>query len=675
MNETIKIVEPKENWKRTAFIKSLNRTRTEFDKNEIKAKLKEIRIKSIDNYEKFGIEFKKNLIKKGIKVVNAKNSIEATKYIAKIVDNKKLYINKSIVIDELRDGIEKKGFQIIETYKEELGINNEAEIKNYWELAEIPHDILWNSFTSRQPLMSLRNTDRHENRLNSLFSMENKVDNLKNDYDGTGLLGANVVSANDGNIFFLQHSENISKILETLDKIIIVVGIDKIVENSSDAYFQTKCTSLFGLDNILYDLFHFPPKIETNTGEESTTKNHNKKIENRQDSLFSYKNKSKDIHVIILDNGRTKIINSDFKELSYCISCKACRAACPLQNSLREKNRNELSGKEIIFSSLTKNLEYISKNGLYECTLCENCKNVCPLEIPTPSFIVKSRYNAIDFMPEVHQNICQNIKEFNNPFKEEKEQRNMFYRKEYTIKKNSILLYFGCVASYQRGKIISSTTRILDSLGIDYFVLGEEESCCGYPAYISGSNDFQSIVESNVKKINELEPKLMLTTCAGCIKTFRNLYQKYAKLNTKPIHIVEYLAPLIMDGKLKFNKEFKKRVAYHDPCDLGRALNIYEEPRVILKNIPGLNFIEFPKNRENARCCGSGGGLKAFDDELSKSIGTERLTEALENNVEVVVSACPACAMNLQHSSRKLKEERNAKIKIMDITEVVGRAI
>lgn len=642
MIDFVKIVEPLESWKRNAYIKSLNRKKKEFNKNEILEKLKEIREKSIENWEKLEREFEKNIKKKGIKLFFAKKSKEASDYIYKIADNKKFYVNKSIVIDELREEIENKGLQIIDTYQKELNFDGEVIIKNYWELADVPPNILWDSFGIRK---------KNEN-------------NFESDYDGIGLLGASCVSANDCKIFFFQHSTNISKVMETLDKIIIVVAIDKIVENSSQAYFQTKCTALFGIDNILYELFNFPPKIEKNLNK--STKN--KKVEEK-------KKKLKDIYIIILDNGRSKVINSKFKKLSYCISCKACRSACPLQNSMRKKNRKELSGKEIIFSSITENLECGVDKGLYECTLCENCKNLCPLKIPIPQFIVEFRNYLSNLMPDVHKNICKNITEFSNPFREENEKRNMFYKKEYEKKKNSNLLFFGCVASFQRGKIVSSATKILDNLGIDYFVLGKEERCCGYPSYIAGSNKFENIVKNNVAKFNNLKPKLILTTCAGCIKTFRNLYPKFANLKAKQMHIVEYLAILISKGKLEFNKEFRKRIAYHDPCDLGRALKIYEEPRIILNSIPGVELIEFPKNRENARCCGAGGGLKAYDDELSKEIGKERLKEAIENNIDVVVSACPACAMNLQHSSMKMRGEKNLKIKIMDITEVIAKAI
>ena len=642
MHENIKIIEPIEDWKRTAFINSLNRKRIEFDKNEIKIKLRKIRENSIENYQKLSKLFEKNIKKKGAKVFTAKNSKQAIDYIARITDKKNMYINKSLVIDELRDEIQKRDFEIFETYKDEFAIVNHTEKKNYWEIANIPDEILWDSFT-----------------INS-----NLKDDFENDYNGIGLLGANVVSANDGSIFFLQHSTNISKILKTLDKIFIIVTIDKIVENYDEAYFQTKCVSLFGLKNILNELSQFPPLIEENS---------RKKQKGLKSGIKS--KDSREVHVILLDNGRSKIIKSEFKELSYCISCKACRSACPLLNSLKGKNRDELSGKEIIFNSIIKDLKYSSDKGLYECTLCENCQHDCPVDIPTPSFIAETRIKAEKFMPDVHVNINKNISEFDNPFREEKENRNMFYKRDYEKKKESILLFFGCVASYQRGKIISSTTKILDSLGIDYFVLGEEEGCCGYPSYISGSNDFHKIVKRNIKIINDLEPKLLLTTCAGCIKTFRNLYPKFEKFDTKAMHIVEYLSELISTNKLEFNKEFKKKVTYHDPCDLGRALNIFDEPRVILNSIPGLEFVEFIKNKEYARCCGSGGGLKAFDDEMSLSIGADRLNEAMENDIDIVVSACPACAMNLQHSSRKLKDEKNVKIKVMDIMEVVARAI
>jgi glycolate oxidase len=117
------------------------------------------------------------------------------------------------------------------------------------------------------------------------------------------------------------------------------------------------------------------------------------------------------------------------------------------------------------------------------------------------------------------------------------------------------------------------------------------------------------------------------------------------------------------------------KVAYHDPCDLGRHLNIFEPPRELLKKIPGVALVEFKNNRLLAKCCGGGGGVKAFDTALSGDIAYKRILEALEVGAEVVVSACPSCKSNLQVAAARLRKEKKGKIKVMDITELVAEAM
>ena len=112
----------------------------------------------------------------------------------------------------------------------------------------------------------------------------------------------------------------------------------------------------------------------------------------------------------------------------------------------------------------------------------------------------------------------------------------------------------------------------------------------------------------------------MITTCAGCYKTFKELYPKHSHFDIEVLHIVEYLEKLISEEKLKFQKPYAMKIVYHDPCDLGRHMNIYEPPRKILQAIPGVQFLEFKENRSLAKCCGGGGGLKAYNNDLSGEI-------------------------------------------------------
>lgn len=117
------------------------------------------------------------------------------------------------------------------------------------------------------------------------------------------------------------------------------------------------------------------------------------------------------------------------------------------------------------------------------------------------------------------------------------------------------------------------------------------------------------------------------------------------------------------------------KVAYHDPCDLGRHLNIFEPPRNVVKSIPGVTLVEFKNNRLLAKCCGGGGGLKAFANELSGNIAYSRALEALEVGADVIVSACPACKSNLNLAAARIRKEKKGKLKVMDITELVADAL
>jgi glycolate oxidase len=214
--------------------------------------------------------------------------------------------------------------------------------------------------------------------------------------------------------------------------------------------------------------------------------------------------------------------------------------------------------------------------------------------------------------------------------------------------------------------------KILDQSGISYTALGKDENCCGYISYLVGTKEFTEVAEKNKEAFSKLQPKQILTTCAGCYKTFKELYPKYVSYNIPVVHAFEYIDRLIGEGKIKFKNGDPMKVAYHDPCDLGRHLNIFEPPRDLLKKIPGVTLVEFKNNRLLAKCCGGGGGLKAFNTELSGEIAYQRILEALEVGADTVVSACPACKANLQLASARLRKEKKGRIKVMDLTELVA---
>ena len=140
----------------------------------------------------------------------------------------------------------------------------------------------------------------------------------------------------------------------------------------------------------------------------------------------------------------------------------------------------------------------------------------------------------------------------------------------------------------------------------------------------------------------------MITSCSGCFKTIKEDYPRVEKLHFEVMHTVEFLRRLYEEGKLVFKNRVEKKITYHDPCHLGRAAGVFDDPRFILQAIPGLELVEMPRNREYSRCCGAGGGLKSGYPDIQNRMSQRRIREAEETGAQELVSACPFCYQGLQ---------------------------
>ena len=177
--------------------------------------------------------------------------------------------------------------------------------------------------------------------------------------------------------------------------------------------------------------------------------------------------------------------------------------------------------------------------------------------------------------------------------------------------------------------------------------------------------------------MSKYAPKELITTCAGCLKTFRDLYPKYGGGDGyKALHALELIESLINEGKLAFKQDAEPlKVVYHDPCDIGRHMGIYEPPRNVIKALPGVELLEFPLNRAQAKCCGGGGGMKGFDNQMAGDIGYKRLVSAIDLGADAIVSACPSCKGTFNQAAAKARKEKKGKIKVLDITELVAQRL
>jgi glycolate oxidase len=366
-------------------------------------------------------------------------------------------------------------------------------------------------------------------------------------------------------------------------------------------------------------------------------------------------------------------------EIFACIMCGFCRAACPVYKETSLESKNARGRVILAYNMLRETLEPSEEvaERFYQCTMCLHCKASCPAGVQVADIVESARKRLVEagYLPEVHKSLMESISKYGNPLSEPPEKRTDVYPSTYVEKASDTLLFFGCVSSYQDIQIVPNTIEVMDKAGIDYATMGNDEHCCGYLAYLVGAPHFKEFMENNLKRVSKFHPDTIVTTCAGCYRAFKGIYPQYSNFNTEVLHAVEYFERLVADGRIHLEGGFSGTVAYHDPCDIGRHMEIYEPPRKILKQIPGLELVEFKQNRNLANCCGGGGGLKGYDNALSSALAYRRITEALEVGADMVVSACPACKSNLHVAAARSRKEKKGKIRVLDITEVIAQAM
>jgi Fe-S oxidoreductase len=265
-----------------------------------------------------------------------------------------------------------------------------------------------------------------------------------------------------------------------------------------------------------------------------------------------------------------------------------------------------------------------------------------------------------------------------NPFVQDRSKR-ADWAKGCNVKKfteEMEILYFpGCLPSYDArlGKVAQATAAILNKAGVEFGILGTEENCCGESIRKTGNEElFKRLAKDNIKTFIENGVKRILVSSPHCYHTFKNEYPEFS-VNFEVVHITEFIFELINEGRLKINKDFAKKVTYHDPCYLGRHNGIYDEPREVLKRISGLELLEMDESREESLCCGMGGGRIWIDTKMEERFSNLRLKEAVGLEAEVLVTCCPYCIDAFEESRLGLNYEDTIEVK--DITEIIQEVI
>lgn len=314
--------------------------------------------------------------------------------------------------------------------------------------------------------------------------------------------------------------------------------------------------------------------------------------------------------------------------------------------------------------------------AIYRCTGCAQCETVCHVSIEFGDFWEKVREWLVDQgkgpLP-VHAKLAEKIKATRNPYGEPASARDKWWPKEVPRPANPDVIFFaGCTGSYRAMDIARAGAIVLSRAGVKVDALGSDEWCCTSPALRTGQIDLTTEhAEHNLLAVENRGAKAMVTTCAGCYKTTTTDYGKYFSNPTFPVyHFSQFVNDLIKDKKLKFTKELNVKVTYHDPCHLGRHSGVYEEPREVIQKIPGVEFVEMPRNRRGSRCCGAGGGFKSAYNDAAVNIAAERVREAVATGADVLATTCPFCVVNLQAGAKKI----GAKIRVVDISQLLLEA-
>jgi Fe-S oxidoreductase len=348
----------------------------------------------------------------------------------------------------------------------------------------------------------------------------------------------------------------------------------------------------------------------------------------------------------------------------------------------------DLAAKEAASTIEMPNLigDIITEEELWACTTCRNCEDQCPVGNEHVDKIIDLRRYLVmteGNMPHEATRYFQNIERQSNPWGINRKER-IKWREERNdihvptvneVEEFEYLFWVGSMGSFDKRsqKIVQSFAKIMNVAGVSFAILGNEERNSGDTARRMGNEFlFQQLCEENIANFQAYGVKKIVTIDPHAYNTFKNEYPEFG-LEAEVYHHTELIWKLIKEGRIKPSKEVKEAIAYHDSCYLGRYNNIFDIPRQILKSVPGIKILEMERNKENAMCCGAGGGRMWIEETQGKRINVERVEQALQLSPTLIGSNCPYCLTMLSDGTKA--KEAEEQVKTMDIAEIVERSL
>jgi Fe-S oxidoreductase len=384
-------------------------------------------------------------------------------------------------------------------------------------------------------------------------------------------------------------------------------------------------------------------------------------------------------------------------DLYSCVVCGQCQDACPATTSGKPLNPKTLiqdlkQHLLLVAPGLLKNREndsvkmlpgeVITHDKIWACTTCRACDEVCPLYVEHIDKIIDLRRNLVmeqAILPETAEQALRCIETRGHPWRGTTASRTD-WAEGIDIKIAAgggdidFLFWVGCTGALEERslKISRSLAEILKQAGVNFGILGTEESCCGDPARRLGNEYvFQMQVEKNIKTLNHYGIKSIVTACPHCFNTIKNEYPEFGG-KFEVIHHTQFISKLLRENSLEIIAN-SGTITYHDPCYLGRYNDIYKPPRQILKGIPGVDLIEMAEKKRKSFCCGGGGGRMWLEENIGNRISELRVEQTVETTAQTIATACPFCLQMFDDAIKAKAYEGS--LKVMDVAELVAESI
>jgi Fe-S oxidoreductase len=399
--------------------------------------------------------------------------------------------------------------------------------------------------------------------------------------------------------------------------------------------------------------------------------------------------------------GAAKVQDFTWKELldGYaCSVCGRCTDICPAN----------ISGKVLSPMHIVENLKehvlevgpgivkgeddqeskplisrWIEEEALWDCLTCGACVQVCPVGVEHVDTIVDMRRNLVmeeAKMPETAMNALMSMEQRGHPWR-----GTTYSRTDWadgldikTLAEHpeaEVLFWVGCTpALEQRSRSVArSMASVLKRAGVDFAILGAEETCSGDPARRMGNEYlYQTMAQQNIETFQRYNVQKIVTICPHCFNVIKNEYPHLGG-NYEVMHYSEFIDELIAQGKITPVVRVETTIAYHDSCYLGRQNGVYDAPRRIAEAIPGVKVVEMERRRERGFCCGAGGGHMWIDESRGDRVNHLRTDQFLETKADTVGVSCPFCLQMFEEGieSKGLKGEKRAR----DLLEILDESL